>query len=207
MTTQEPVAYSIRTDRMLLRCWSHEDAPRLRASLDRSSEHLRPWIPFMKCEPRSLEDTARWLIGRRAWFDEGVHYCYGMFSPDGSELIGEMTLQKHAFPHEFELGYWIDIEHTGHGYGIEGTAVLTRLCFEYLEAELIEINYARENAASGTIPKRLGYTHECTRARRYVDCNGDRHDLEAYILFREDYARSPSAKFQYEPLDALGEPL
>ena len=207
MTTHEPVAYSIRTDRLLMRCWSHEDAPRLRTSLDRSSEHLRPWIPFMKSEPRSLEDTARWLIGRRAWFDERTHFIYGMFTPDGSELIGEMTLQKHGFPHEFEIGYWVDIEHTGKGYGLEGSAVLTRLAFEHHAAALIEINFASENAASGSIPRKLGYTHEGTRANRYVDCNGDRHDLDAYVLFEKDYETSPSKGYDYEPLDALGNPL
>jgi len=192
--------HTITTDRLLMRCWSPEDAPRLRASLDRSAEHLRPWIPFMKGEPRSLEQTLRWLMGRRTWFNNNVHYCYGIFSPDGSQLIGEMTLQKHTFKGEFEIGYWIDIEHTGHGYGLECSAVLTRLCFEQLAAELVEINFARENAASGVIPKRLGFTHECTRAMRYVDCNGARHDLECFVLFRADFEGSPSESFDHETL-------
>lgn len=161
----------------------------------------------MNSEPRSLEDTARWLIGRRAWFDEGKHYIYGMFTPDESELIGEMTLQKHNFPNEYEIGYWVDVEHTGKGYGLEGSAVLTRLAFEHLSAALIEINFASGNAASGTIPKKLGYTHECTRAKRYVDCNGDRHDLEAYILFDRDFKSSASKNYEYEAFDALGNPL
>lgn len=193
--------HSIRTKRLNLRCWKLDDATALRNSLDRSAKHLRPWVPFMKSEPRSLEDTTRWLAGRREWFIEGAHFCYGMFSPDNSELIGEMTIINHAALGEFEIGYWVGIEHTGNGYALEGSAVLTRLCFERLEAELIEINFASENGASGAIPKRLGYSHECTRANRYVDCNGERHDLEAYILFRDDYAGSPPESFEYEVLD------
>ena len=55
MTTKPPVAYRVETPRLVLRCWSPEDAPELRRALDDSDQHLRPWIPFMKDEPRNLE--------------------------------------------------------------------------------------------------------------------------------------------------------
>ncbi len=158
----------------------------------------------MANEPRTLAETARWLVGRRSWFDNGAHYCYGIFSLDGSELIGEMTLMRRPFPNEFGIGYWVDVEQTGRGYGTECSAAITRLAFEHMAAELIQAELATENDASRAIPKRLGYTHECTRARRYVDCNKERHDLEVFTLFAKDYEGSPSKAFAYEPLDAVG---
>ncbi len=41
-------AYRVETQRLVLRCWSPGDAPRLRAALDICDTHLRPMIPFMK---------------------------------------------------------------------------------------------------------------------------------------------------------------
>ncbi|MEE8463171.1 MAG: N-acetyltransferase, partial [Gammaproteobacteria bacterium] len=61
--TESPlnIAYRIETDQLLIRCWSPADAPVLRAALDESDQHLRPWIPWMKDEPKSLDETAAGL--------------------------------------------------------------------------------------------------------------------------------------------------
>ena len=66
--TESPLdtAYRIETDRLLIRCWSPADAPVLRAALDESDQHLRPWIPWMKDEPKSLDETAAGLRIKRA---------------------------------------------------------------------------------------------------------------------------------------------
>lgn len=59
-------AYRIETDRLLIRCWSPADAPVLRAAIDESDQHLRPWIPWMKDEPKTLDETASGLRIKRA---------------------------------------------------------------------------------------------------------------------------------------------
>ena len=85
-------AYRVETDRLLLRCWSPEDAPALRAALDESDQHLRPWIPFMKDEPRTLSQTVDWLRQHRANFDTDKLYRYGVFSREDQTLVGENML-------------------------------------------------------------------------------------------------------------------
>ena len=47
-------AYRVTTPRLLMRPWSPEDAPLLRALLDRSDHHFRPYIPWMRDEPKPL---------------------------------------------------------------------------------------------------------------------------------------------------------
>lgn len=47
-----------------LACWRLEDAPALRRALDLSDAHLRPWVPFMRGEPRTLAETT--AVIRRA---------------------------------------------------------------------------------------------------------------------------------------------
>lgn len=53
-TPLTPTAYRIETSRLLMRCWSPSDARQLRTCLDDNDQHLRPWIPFMKDEPRGI---------------------------------------------------------------------------------------------------------------------------------------------------------
>ena len=197
-------AFEISTERLLLRPWRTEDAKRVRESLDRSASILRPWVPFMRYEPRSLEQTREWLDRRREWFIEGINLCYAMFAIENGELVGEMTLMKSAFDGEFEFGYWVDSDYLRQGLATEGSAALVRLVFELHQAQLIEAKVARPNVASLAVPRKLGFTHEGTRARRYVDCEGKRHDMETFVLFAEEYPDSPSSKYPVQVRDETG---
>jgi RimJ/RimL family protein N-acetyltransferase len=47
-------AYRIHTQRLVLRCWHPTDAPLLKAAIDASLEHLRPWLPWAQYEPTDL---------------------------------------------------------------------------------------------------------------------------------------------------------
>ncbi len=83
-----PTAYRIETDRLLMRCWSPADTRILRACLDDNDQHLRPWIPFMKDEPRSLQETTEWLRTIRAGFDLRQNYRYAVFGPSEETFTG-----------------------------------------------------------------------------------------------------------------------
>lgn len=39
------VPYRIETARLVIRCYDRADAPLLKAAVDASVEHLRPWMP------------------------------------------------------------------------------------------------------------------------------------------------------------------
>lgn len=161
----------------------------------------------MRNEPRDLDATRAWLEQRREWFCADKNLCYAMFTLEDNTLVGEMTLMNSPFPGEFEFGYWVDVEHTGRGYATEGSAALIRWVFEGLSGALIEAKVASPNAASIAVPKRLGFRHECTRARRYVDCEDVRHDMETFVLFADDYPGSPAVEFALTARDAEGTTL
>ena len=108
--TQYQTAYRVQTERLVLRCWSPQDAPVLRAALDACDKHLRPMIPFMKDEPRSLQQTAQWLRGHRAAFEiEKVKRVEIMCAPENTASAAiphrlgfthEATLKKRALDSE-----------------------------------------------------------------------------------------------------------
>src|SRR5262249_38083416 len=58
--------YRLESERLVIRCWSPEDAPLLKDAVDRSLEHLRPWMPWTPDEPEELEVVAARLRGFRA---------------------------------------------------------------------------------------------------------------------------------------------
>lgn len=184
---KKPVAYRVETERLLIRCWALEDAPRMRVLLDESDDFLRPWIPFMSHEPRSLRETAEWIRGMRGDFDRDVNYRYPIFSKDEQTLLGETGLYKRAGRGAREIGYLLGKSAAGKGYAIEAAAAMTRVGFEVTAVDRIEIICAPENAPSSIIPEKLGYTHEATLPRRFTDCDGVMRDSMIWTLYATGY--------------------
>lgn len=196
--------YRLETERLVLRCWSPTDAPRWRALLDVSNEHLRPWIPFMKEEPRSLPATVDWLREQRARFDRDEAHRYPVFDADERVLLGEVC--KFGSPLR-EIGYLLGAGHEGLGYAAEASAALVRVAFEIERARRVLIHCAVENEASAAVARRLGFTLDATLPDELVDGEGRCHDMLCYSLAAADYARSPIRSSALAAFDCLGEPI
>ncbi|HKJ17078.1 MAG TPA: GNAT family N-acetyltransferase [Xanthomonadales bacterium] len=197
------VVYQIETPRLRLRCWSPEDAPQLRAALDKSDQYLRPWIPFMKDEPRSMLETVNWIRELRAFFDRSENFRFGVFSKDG-QLIGENMLLSRAGPNALEIGYLTHLGFEGHGYATEATSAMVRLAFDVYKAHRLEIHHAGDNQASGAIPRRLGFIHEATLRDHMDDTEGELHDAWIWCMHQDHYPGSPSQSLEMTMYDALG---
>lgn len=210
MTVNDPrirTAYRVETDRLVLRCWSPADAPVLRAALNICDLHLRPFIPFMRDEPRSLQQTALWLRGHRAAFDQGLMYRYAVFDAAEQVLLGENMLMARVGPGGLEIGYWTHKDAVGKGFATEATCAMIRVAFDIEKAERVEIMCAPENAASAAIPAHLGFTHEATLKKRARDTDGISHDLMVWSLFAEDYPLSAAANTPFRAFDCMGEAI
>ena len=198
-------AYRVETDRLVLRCWSPGDAPVLRAALDACDAHLRPMIPFMKDEPRSLQQTALWLRGHRAAFDLDQMYRYAVYDASEQNLLGENMLLARVGPGGLEIGYWTHKDATGKGIATEASSAMIRVAFDIEKVKRVEIMCAPENSASASIPARLGFTHEATLKKRALDSDGEVRDLMVWSLFAEDYPSSPAAKITLRAFNCMGE--
>lgn len=200
-------AYRIETPRLLLRCWSPEDALAWREAVDESDAHLRPWIPFMKDEPRTLEETAEWLRSLRVLFDSDQAWRYGVFSREDGTLLGENVLLDRVGPGGLEVGYWTRAGSDGKGYATEATSAMIRVAFEIAGAERVEIHCAPGNLASAAIPAKLGFTHEATLEKRAPDTGGEVHDLMIWTMFADRYPGSPARQVDITAFDCLGRAL
>lgn len=204
-TNHRGPAYRIETGRIVVRCWSPADARLLRAALDDSNEYLRPWIPWMKDEPKSLYETAAWLRKNRANFDLDEDCRYAIFDLDEQTLIGETGLYTRVGKGAREIGYWINKQSEGKGYASEATMATVKVAFKIDQVNRVEIHCAPENAVSAAIPAKLGFTHEATLKRRFEDSDGGIQDSMIWTLFAEEYPNSPASSIQITAMTASGQ--
>lgn len=140
-----------------LRPWTPDDAPALARTLSASDAHLRaftPWVVDGRVAGVSLADR---LAKHAADFASGAEWVYGMFSPDGRDVLGGCGLYPRVGPGAVEIGYWLAVNHTGRGLATRAAEALTQVAFDVLRVDRIEIRCDRRNSASVRIPERLGY--------------------------------------------------
>ena len=200
-------AYRIETERLVARCYAPTDAPRFRAGLDENDQYLRPWIPWMRDEPQTLEQTTLRMRRTRAAFDSDSDFRYGLFDPSEETFLGEIALLTRAGPGAREVGYWIDRRHAGRGLATEAAAAVVRVAFEIDRVDRLEIHHSAENVASGAVPKRLGFTLDATMRRRAHDADDVVRDMMIWSLYADEYASSPARHFAIRAWDCLGAPI
>ena len=199
-------AYRIVTPRLVVRCWEPRDAPRLKAAIDASLEHLgrMPWIGQ---EPEPVEAKVARLRRYRAQFDLDQDYVYGIFDRDEREVLGGCGLHTRQGAGALELGYWIRASHVRRGLASEAAGALTRVAVEIARVERVEIHCGPENAASAGVARTLGFRHEATLGRRFRRADGSLRDTLIWTLFADDYPASPAARVAIDAFDATGERL
>lgn len=158
----------VRTERLLLRRWDPPDAAALLPVLQADAAYLLAWIPEHVGSPAPLPELEKRLHAFAAAFDDGREWRFGVFSPDGSTLIGEASL----FPRDahrrvpidradrVEIGYWIRSIMAGRGYAREAAGALVGLARQIGGLVRIEIRCDPRNLASAAIPRRLGFRLE-----------------------------------------------
>ena len=74
-------------------------------------------------------------------------------------LLGVFGLHARLAGNSLEIGYWVDVRHTGRGVATLAVAALTELAVGIPALEAVEIHHDQANVASGAVPAKLGYRH------------------------------------------------
>jgi RimJ/RimL family protein N-acetyltransferase len=196
-------AYRIETPRLLIRCYDPADAPLLLTAITESLEHLREWMPWARDEPTTVERKAELLRSFRAQFDTDKDYIYGIFTPDGTRLVGGTGLHTRQGEGALEIGYWIVPDLQGRGLITEATGALVRVGIEAMGARWIEIRCDPRNTRSHAVAARLGFTHDATLRGRALIPDGGPRDTMVWSLFAGEYPASPAAGIEVRAFDVL----
>ncbi len=197
-------AYRIETARTVIRCWNPADALLLKAAIDSSIEHLRPWMPWAAAEPTDLQTKINLLRHFRGVFDLGQDFTYGIFDPTESEALGGTGLHTRPGEGAREIGYWIRTDKINQGLAGEVASALTRVAFEIDHVNYVEIRCDARNVRSAAVPRKLGYTLEGTLRKRIDDPDGQKYDTLIWALLAEEYPASPAAALPIAAYDAAG---
>jgi RimJ/RimL family protein N-acetyltransferase len=203
---RRPTAYRVATARLALRCFAPSDAPVLKASIDESRAHLAPFMPWARVE-QSLEETYALCRRFRGLFDLDQDHHFIVFDSAETSVLGGAGLHPRVGPGALEIGYWIHGAHLRRGLATEVTAGLTRVGFEILGLDRIEIHVNVANTASAGVPRKLGYVYEGVARGRRIAPEREPEDLTIWTLLASEYPRTASAGAPIEAYDAAGRRL
>lgn len=149
---------------LVVRRYAADDAAALDVAVRTSTEHLRPWMPWIAHEPLGVEDR-RALIGQwsREW-DERADFTMGIFR--GEEVVGGTGLHVRSLPGCLEIGYWVHVDHVGCGVATRAVTALVDSAFELEDVERVEIRHDAANEASQNVARRAGFMFEVERDRQ-----------------------------------------
>ncbi len=163
-----------------------EDADSLYDVTIRNRDWLAPWMSWMD-GVIDVSDTYTFLRASEKETYEHTAFKAGIWRH--GTLIGCIDLHQIDWSNgNARVGYWLDKEHTGHGFMTRAVYLLTEYAFEALDLHRIEIHVATENERSRRIPERLGFTPEGT-LRAVQRLRGEYYDHALYALLREDDSR------------------
>jgi RimJ/RimL family protein N-acetyltransferase len=200
-------AYCIQTQRTVIRCWNPEDAALLNQAVKESQAHLIPWMPWAEGEIPSLEERISWLRQRRGNFDLDKDYGFGILNPEQTRVLGGTGLHTRLGKGALEIGYWIHKDFINQGYATEVSAALTKVAFEIMHVNRVEIHCDPQNVRSAAVPRKLGYTLEAVLKQRLELEDGVWRDTMVWTLLASEYPSTPSAAVKLEARDVVGKSL
>ncbi len=177
----------------MLRCWTEADAPLLDEAIRANLDHLRPWMPWVRHEPESIERRTVRLRRFRRRFESGADYVYGIFDSDEREVLGGAGLHLRIGAGAAEIGYWIHDDRVREGLATETAGALTRVGFCVLGLQRIEIHCEQANPGSQAVAARLGYTHRLTIHGQVTTPTMDPRDMMIWTMHRDEFVASPAA--------------
>jgi len=160
----------IETRRLLLRSWRAADASLLQPVLVANQAHIVNWIPRRVSDPAPVPELATRLDDFRANFFAAREWRYGIFSPDESEVLGEVDLLPrnadvrvpYASADRAEIGYWLRADRTRQGLATEAARAMLDIAADLPALAHVEIRCDARNAASAAVPRRLGFALSST---------------------------------------------
>lgn len=160
-------------ERIVLRRSRVADAESWAAAIAASIEHLRPHMPWISEEPKTIEERRALLADWEHAWDPGRGYNFMIFLlGDEETVIGSCGLYPRGAPSSLEVGYWVHVEHSGKGIATEAARMLTTAAFTLDRISSVTLHHDRANLRSGRVPEKLGFRKGRSR-RDHVSAPGD----------------------------------
>jgi len=145
----------IEGDGLVLRRWQVDDAEALGRLVADNAEHLRPWMPWMAQEPRTLAERIALIQGWQREWEAGGDVVLAVVR--GGEIAGSCGMHRRIGAGGIELGYWIAVPHLRQGVATAVARALTEAALRMPGIDRVEIHHDTNNLASAGVPAKLGF--------------------------------------------------
>lgn len=165
------------------------DAPVVAAAIQKSLDHLMPWMPW--AGPDYDESSAmEWISNIH---DPAAHN-FAVTGPDGS-FIGSAGVNRIDGLNQLaDVGYWLLESATGQGFATRATVLLLRYAIEDVGLHRAEVVMSSQNEPSRRVAERA--IEICTgkpaseflegTLRGSMKLRGEHHDAHVYAITRPD---------------------
>jgi len=140
---------------LVIRRWAAADAEPMGDMIVENLAHLRPWMAWARDEPVSAEARHRLFEHWDRYWASGMGAVYAIDTADGP--VGGCSLHRRIGPGVLEVGYWLGRSSTGRGIATRAARALTTAAFALDDIDVVRINHAASNTASGGVAGRLGF--------------------------------------------------
>jgi RimJ/RimL family protein N-acetyltransferase len=162
----------IKTNRLIIRPPKQGDAKPLNEAINRSIAEISPWLPWAS-DP-SLKPTEEFIErGIEQWNTvDQTEFPMIIELRSNNQIIGASGFNEKSQPDVpmFEIGYWIDSQHSGNGYVTEAVNAITQYAFDKFNAVRVQICTQLENKKSISVAKRCGFIQEAILKNYHLDC-------------------------------------
>lgn len=189
-----PVRCRLETPRLIVRCYTLDDAPALHRLIVANRAYLLPWMPWARQHDNPAA-TARYVAEQVLACTAGPAFTglgVGVFERDTGELVGGTGVHDvRSDTASCETGYWIRADRRNRGYATEACArVISWALSPPAEGGLglrrVRAYCSGANAPSRRVLEKLGLTHEVRqRDDLYVETLGPTDRLGWGVLASE----------------------
>lgn len=179
--------------RVIVRPWAEADTRPLWDAIDDSREHLEAWMPWVD-RYHNPDDALAYTRRARAHWLTRDDLPVAVVERATGRIVGGSGLHKPDWRFRlFEIGYWLRADAEGRGYASETVQLLTRMAFNDLDANRVEIRIDTHNTRSCAVAERLGFVLEGTLRRKMWAPGGTPADMRVYALLPEEFRALPWA--------------
>jgi aminoglycoside 6'-N-acetyltransferase len=152
----------IETERLYLRCFEPGDGQWYYAASQKNRSHLRCFESDNVIMTIGSEEDAEALVRDLAAEWAG---CNSFFMAAFDKQTGEFVAQIYVGPvnrdlPEYQIGYFADVDHEGHGYVSEAATAALQFIFEHLKAHRARVECDDTNVRSYRVAERCGMIKE-----------------------------------------------
>lgn len=187
-------APQLKGDRIILRPGTPEDWREWAELRSRGRDSLVPFEPEWAEDSLTEEAFHRRLARQSRDRDAGLSNSFLIFLHDGT-ILGGINLNNIVMgaARFASLGYWLGVEHQGHGYMTEAAKILIAYAFDDLGLHRVNAAALPHNGRSIRLLRRLRFEEEGF-ARNYLHINGEWQDHILFGLTVDQYRGGLSVK-------------